>query len=393
MTFPFEFATASRIVFGRGEFRRLGALAREFGHRALIVCGGEHLARSGVLAEAYSLLQGQGLVVEEHRVVGEPRLDVIEGAIAHARSLNCDLLIGMGGGSAIDAAKAVAGLAPQNTAILDHLEVIGQGLPLGRPALPVIAVPTTAGTGAEVTKNAVIGSTAHACKASLRSAGLFPRVALVDPALTDGLPPEITASTGLDALTQLIEPFVSHRANPVTDALARQGLIAALRSLERAVLAPDTGCRDDMALASLCGGLALANAGLGAVHGFAAPLGAALSAPHGLVCAALLPHVVRTNLDALRSRASDSASLGRYAELGRLFSGQHELNDSAAQNALVDQLFRWVKRLASPSLSAYGLTRELVPILSARAKLASSMKGNPVALTDAELEGCLIPLL
>lgn len=269
--------------------------------------------------------------------------------------------------------------------LLDYLEVIGQGRPLARAGAPFIAIPTTAGTGAEVTRNAVLGSPGHRVKVSLRSPLMLPRIALVDPALTLGLPPAITASTGLDALTQLLEAFVSARANPMTDALCEQGIPLAARSLERAFTHPhDLAAREDMSLAALYSGIALANAGLGAVHGFAAPIGGRFSAPHGAVCAALLPHVWQANLAAVNERGTDPQRR-RFSQAARLLTDKE---DSDAASATI-----WLRdlstRLAVPPLRACGIAESDFDDIIARAQQASSMKANPVVLTTEELRTIL----
>jgi alcohol dehydrogenase class IV len=318
----------------------------------------------------------------------EPTTDDIVRAVERARGAECDFVIGFGGGAALDAAKAIAALLTNDGELLDYLEVIGRGKSLARPGAPCIAIPTTAGTGAEVTRNAVLASPTHRVKVSLRSIHLLPRVALIDPDLTCSLPPEITASTGLDALTQLIEPYTSPRANPLTDAVCVDGIRRVARSLRRAFESGhDTSAREDMALASLYGGLALANAGLGAVHGFAGPIGGMFPAPHGAVCAALLPHVMAANLNALRARAPASAieTLRRYEEVARLLTGRMDA-------APVDGV-RWVESLVADlgirPLSAYGVSRADFPPLIEAATKASSMKANPIPLTREELAGIL----
>ncbi len=282
----------------------------------------------------------------------------------------------------MDAAKAIAALAANGGDPLDYLEVVGRGQTLAKPALPTIAIPTTAGTGAEVTRNAVLLSPEHRIKASLRSPTMLPRLAIVDPETTLSLPPAVTAATGLDALTQLIEPFTSARANPMTDAFCREGIARAARSLRRAH--EDGGnltAREDMSLASLLGGLSLANAGLGAAHGFAGVIGGAFDAPHGAICAALLPHVMRVNHRALAARRPDSTALPRYDEIARLVTGSPSAR--AADGAA------WVSDLAAalgiPSLSAFGIRREHVVDLVAKTSVASSTKANPLPLTAGEL--------
>jgi alcohol dehydrogenase class IV len=364
----FEFATAARIIFGAGTLTEIGTVAREFGRHALVVTGRDsaraerlrpHLAAAGITATMISI---------EH----EPTTDDIVRAVERARGAECDFVIGFGGGAALDAAKAIAALLTNDGELLDYLEVIVRGKSLARPGAPCIAIPTTAGTGAEVTRNAVLASPTHRVKVSLRSIHLLPRVALIDPDLTCSLPPEITASTGLDALTQLIEPYTSPRANPLTDAVCVDGIRRVARSLRRAFESGhDTSAREDMALASLYGGLALANAGLGAVHGFAGPIGGMFPAPHGAVCAALLPHVMAANLNALRARAPASAieTLRRYEEVARLLTGRMDA-------APVDGV-RWVESLVADlgirPLSAYGVSRADFPPLIEAATIASSM--------------------
>ncbi len=373
----FEFATAGRIVFGPGALAGVGAVAREFGRAALVVSG-----RDSRRAERLTrLLAETGVTTTVFGVAHEPTLDDIERGATVARESGCELVIGFGGGAALDAAKAVAAARTNTRPLLDYLEVIGRAQPLEHAPVPCIAIPTTAGTGAEVTRNAVLASSAHRVKVSLRSPLMLPRVALVDPELTYGLPPHLTASTGLDALTQLIEPYVCSRANPLTDALCVDGLRRAAPSLRRAVEnGGDRSAREDMALASLFGGLALANAGLGAVHGFAGPVGGAFPAPHGAVCAALLPHATRVNVRALRSRAPGSEALRRFDVLGRLLTGRPQ--------AAADDAVRWLEELVSdlgiPPLSAYGPSAGDVAGLVNAALQASSMKANPIQLTSGE---------
>jgi alcohol dehydrogenase class IV len=322
-------------------------------------------------------------------VRAEPDLERVDQALTHARASRAEVVIGLGGGSVLDTAKAVAGLLTHEGSALDYMEVVGRGVALVRPAAPLIAIPTTAGSGTEVTKNAVIAAPTHKFKASIRSEFLLPRIALVDSSLTDTLPPAITASTGMDALTQLLEPFVSVRAQPVTDALALEGLDAVQRSLRRAVAeGADAAARDDMSLASLLGGICLANAGLGAVHGIAAPLGASFPVPHGFACAALLPRVARANIAALSARAPQGPALKRYARAFTVLT-----QTRAPTPELLETGCRWLESLARdlaiPGLSQYGVTEQSIPDIVARAQNASSMKANPVRLTDRELSACI----
>jgi alcohol dehydrogenase class IV len=296
------------------------------------------------------------------------------------------VVVALGGGSAVDAGKAVSGLLANGGAALDYLEVVGRGQKLARPAVPFIAVPTTAGTGAEVTRNAVLAVPEHRVKASLRSPYLLPRVALVDPQLTHSLPPAITASTGLDALTQLLEAYVSRRANPLTDALARAGLPRVVPALRRAYHdGSDAAARTEMSLASLLSGLALANAGLGAVHGFAAPLSGAFLVPHGVACAALLPYVVECNVRALQAREPDNPALAKHVEALACLLGQRLGSDAETLAAGVTLLYDLCAELAVPSLARFSITAQDVPALVSEAERASSMKANPITLTTEEL--------
>lgn len=382
----FEFATARRIIFGSGTIREVAPLARAMGSRALVVTGRSAHRTEPLLAS----LSASGLSHISFSVPGEPTIHLVQEGARRAKAERAEVVIAIGGGSVMDAGKAIAALATNSGELDDYLEVVGRGQPLREPSLPCIAIPTTAGTGAEVTRNAVLASPEHRVKVSLRSPLMLPKLALVDPELTLGLPAALTASTGLDALTQLIEPFVSCRANPMTDALCLEGLPRVARSLRRACETPDDlAVREDMALASLLSGMALANAGLGAVHGFAAPIGGMFQAPHGAVCAALLPRVMEVNLRALRERQPDAVALGRYEEVARRLTGRNSAN--------ADEGVEWVKRLCAdlriPPLRAYGISESDAPALCEKAAAASSMKGNPLPLTGDELREILLAAL
>lgn len=378
----FEFATAGRVVFGAGTLSQLGEISAELGKRALVLTGRD----ASRCERSLELLQGAGLSVTQFTVAAEPSLVLVQQAVLAGLEAHCDLVISVGGGSALDAGKAAAALLYNRGDILDYLEVIGRGQPLRKPSAPFIAVPTTAGTGSEATRNAVLSSPDHKVKVSLRSPYMLPAVALVDPELTLGLPAALTASTGLDALTQLIEPFTSCRANPMVDALCRQGIPLVARSLERACQdGNNLAARADMSLASLLGGMALANAGLGAVHGFAGPLGGMFPAPHGAVCAALLPHVMLANYEALLDRSPDHPALGRYAEVARMLTGSAQAQAEAGIQWVRDL----VQRLGVPSLRAYGISAEHFPAIILHSSRASSMKANPLPLTENELAGIL----
>jgi alcohol dehydrogenase class IV len=377
----FEFATAGRIVYGIGTARQIPAIAHELGRHALVVVGG-----SGRGCEALTKgLEELGVASVVFRVSGEPTTHLVDDAARIARSARCDLVIALGGGSVIDAGKAVAALIANPGDALDYIEVVGKAFPLRAPSAPLVAVPTTAGTGAEATRNAVLGVPEHGVKASLRSAYLFPRVAVVDPKLTLSLPPAVTAYTGMDALTQLIEVFVSNAANPFTDGICREGLTRAARSLASAHRdGSDLAAREDMALAALLSGVALANARLGAVHGFASVLGGATGQAHGALCARLLPFVMDANLRAIGEQG-DPSTLGRYTEIARILSG----DPAAEARDGVTRVHTLCTDLNIPPLRDAGLSpadcRRLIPL----AQRASSTKGNPVVLSDQELLGIL----
>jgi alcohol dehydrogenase class IV len=374
----FEFATATRVLFGPGSLAELGEIARPLGKRALVVSG-----RSPERAErASERLHAEGLETVPCSIPHEPTVDDVRQGAALARRQECELVVAVGGGAVLDGGKAIAALLANDGDPLDYLEVIGRKRALARPSAPWVAIPTTAGTGAEVTRNAVLASPEHRLKASLRSPLMLARVALVDPDLLSGLPPGVIAASGLDALSQLIEPFVSLKANPMIDTLCREGLARSARSLRRAYegdLRPEV--REDLALASLFGGFALANAGLGAVHGLAAPIGGSLDAPHGAVCAALLPAVMEVNIRALGARAQASPALARYDEIAGIVTG----SAGARCGDGVEWVRNLVRALAVPGLAHFGLTESEIAPLVARARSASSMRGNPIELADNEL--------
>jgi alcohol dehydrogenase class IV len=381
-TVNFEFATAGQIIFGPGILDQVGEKFASMGRRAFVVTGS-----SGTNAQRLvDLLSEKKVEATTYTVSGEPTVDVVQEGVNQARQFSSDLVIGMGGGSAMDCGKAIAALYTNPGEALDYLEVVGRGKPLREAPLPYIAIPTTAGTGSEVTKNAVLGVPEKQVKVSLRSNRMLPRLAVVDPQLTLELPPPITAQTGLDALTQLIEPFVSNAANPLTDSLCREGIQRAARSLRRAYQqGNDLQARQDMSLASLFGGLALANAKLGAVHGFAGPLGGMIAAPHGAICARLLPFVIQMNVQALRQRQPENPILNRFREVARLLTGKPE---AAAEDGAA-----WVQSLcedlAIPPLSQYGLLEAQFETVIEKSSRASSMKGNPISFTDEELRQIL----
>jgi alcohol dehydrogenase class IV len=382
----FDFATAGRVMVGPGRAAELPGVVAGLGSRVL-VCTGASPERD------VGLLNDLGVPTAVFQVAAEPTVDLVRAGLAAAREHGADVVAAIGGGSVIDAGKAVAMLLGNGGDPLDYLEVVGSGRQITEPAVPCVAVPTTAGTGAEVTANAVLAVPEHRVKASLRSALMIPRMALVDPLLTVSCPPSVTASSGLDALTQCLEPFVSVRASPLTDGLAREGLRRAGTGLRAAYAdGGDLGARADMALCSLLGGMALANAKLGAVHGLAGVIGGTADVPHGLACAALLVPVIEANVRALRSGRPadpDLAPLDRYAEAARLLTGQPA--------ASVEDGLAWIREtlalLAVPGLARFGLGPEHADDVAAKAMTSSSMQGNPVRLSHDELKAVILQAL
>lgn len=378
----FEFATSGRILFGPGTFREVAPAAAVFGRPVLVVTGGSG-ERAVPLLDQLTSLQ---LPFTTFPVSSEPTLETVRSGASHAREAGCEVVIGFGGGSVIDAGKAIAAMLTNPGDLMDYLEVVGRGQPLTQPPAPYIAVPTTAGTGAEVTRNAVLASLDHRVKVSLRSPLMLPRLAVVDPELTHSLSPPLTAGTGLDALTQLIEPFVCNSTNPITDALCREGMQSAAGALQRAYRdGTDAWARERMSLASLLGGMVLANARLGAVHGLAGVLGGMFPAPHGMICARLLPLVMAANVKALIARSPASPALDRFAEVARILTGQNTVTAASG----VNWLQALCTELAVPSLSRFGFNEKAIPQVVAQAQKASSMKGNPLALTELELADIL----
>ncbi len=378
----FEFASASRIVFGRGRIAELGALCAGFGRKALLVTGSS-AERS---RDVESALAAANVSFDVVRVAGEPSIADASEGVERGLRFGAEVVVAFGGGSAVDLGKAIAALLANQGEPLDYLEVVGKNRPLERPALPSIAIPTTAGTGSEVTKNAVLASKEHGVKVSLRHESMLPKVALVDPDLTLSVPAAVTAATGLDALTQCIEPYLSRQANPLTDAVSLEGVRRGARALRAAFRdGNDIAARENMALCSLFGGLSLANAKLGAVHGFAGPIGGMFDSPHGAVCARLLPLVLETNLRALEARAPQSPLLARFDTLAQVLT-----DDSAAKAA---DGISWVQALCSelsvPPLSRYGMTSSHISDVVQKSMRASSMKGNPLVLEEAELVAIL----
>lgn len=384
-----------RITFGAGTFEQVPDIVARHGSRALLVTGGRSFNASPRRAELEAGLARAGVtLVGSTTVSGEPGRADVEGPAAEYRGQGVAVVIGIGGGAALDTAKAIAGLLPVGTELMDHLEGVGRGVPYPGRALPVVAVPTTAGTGSEATRNAVITERGpDGYKRSFRDESMVPADAVVDPDLLVTAPRALIAANGLDALTQLLEAMTSQRATPVTDALARDGLAAVRRGLLAWFADPEgseaPAARSQMAYAALLSGVCLANAGLGAVHGLASPLGGRLPIPHGMACGAVLWQTTRINITALTERMPESPALSKYAEAGRILAHQPEtIRDGAARAALVDTLRDMVERLEVPSLSAFEMTREHIPVVVADSP-GSSMRTNPVALSDDELTAVL----
>ncbi|MDZ7261320.1 MAG: iron-containing alcohol dehydrogenase, partial [candidate division KSB1 bacterium] len=382
----FEFYSAGRIIFGSGSFTNIGEVAAPYGHKALIVLGGGSLRKQGlvdVLIE--KLITARVDFVFYEGIDREPEVEMVDRGVEMAKQNRCQLIIAVGGGSVIDTGKAISGLVTNGGSVLDYLEGVGKGAVISRPALPFIAVPTTAGTGAEVTKNAVICSRKDKFKKSIRSPYLIPEVALVDPELTVSLPPRQTAYSGMDALTQCIEAYVCKNSQPLTDALALYGIKLASQSLVEAYRNGDNlKAREEMALCSLLSGLALANAGLGAVHGIGAALGAHFNIPHGLVCAVLLPIVMEANYP---------YAMTKYAEVGQALTGKTYSSAEAAAKAGIDFIRRLVQEIGIPSsLSELGIKEKDIPVL-VRNSVGPSMSANPRTFSEEELTNLLMAWL
>ncbi|HTZ22681.1 MAG TPA: iron-containing alcohol dehydrogenase [Streptosporangiaceae bacterium] len=377
---PFEFATAGRILAGSGRAAELPEVLAGLGSRVLVCTGADPARHTGLLAEL-------GMPAAMFAVAGEPTVDLAQAGLAAAREHGADVVAAIGGGSVIDTGKAVAMLLGNGGGPLDYLEVVGSGRKITKPSAPLVAVPTTAGTGAEVTANAVLAVPAHGLKASLRSPLMIPRVALVDPGLTVSCPPPVTAASGMDALTQCLEPYVSVRATPLTDGLAREGLRRAAAGLRAAFAdGTDLAARSDMAMCSLLGGMALANAKLGAVHGLAGVIGGTAAVPHGVACAALLAPVIEANVRALRPAPDGQPALAKYTEVAGILTG-----DPAAA---VEDGIAWIRDtvglLEIPRLAAFGLSTQDVGDVAAKAATSSSMQGNPALLSDDDLRTILL---
>ena len=390
--------TMPRVHFGAGRMSELPDLIAERGKCALLVTGKSSFRESARMKELRSALAKRGVAVKELVIPGEPSPGMVDEAVAEFRDSGADIVAAVGGGSVLDAAKAVAGLLPFGNSVLDHLEGVGRGIPYTGPAMPFIAVPTTAGTGSEATKNAVLSEIGPGgYKKSFRHDTLVPQVALVDPELLASCPPDLIAANGMDALTQLLESYVSTRANPLTDALALSGLTAIREALlpvfeesKQGGPVQNTEALSRLAYASFLSGVTLAHAGLGSVHGMASPLGAYFPVPHGAACGIMTARAAAENIRLLRENEPEHPSLEKYGTIGLLFSGRdaHDLKRKDRPEELTRILGEWTERLELPGLSAYGISPADLPKIAA-GSFGNSMQTNPVKLTEAQVESML----
>lgn len=386
----FEFLPTPRIIFGKGRFNEVGTTMKEFGKRVLVVASKSAMERAFEFRAFEDLpdIKSETFIIKE-----EPTIEIIDYGVEKALNFKAELILGLGGGSSIDASKAIAALITNGGSAKDYMEVIGKGSMITKPPIPTIVTPTTAGTGSEVTKNAVIFAKEDQFKTSIRSLLMIPKIAIIDPVLMTSVPSSVTATCGMDALTQLIESYTSINAQPVTDTLALLGIKKCAKSL---VLAFEKGdsieAREDMALAALLSGICLANAGLGAVHGFASPLGG-LNIPHGVICASLLAPTIESNIKTLKKKNHLDETLFKYSNLGRILSGKPDINAEDAHQRLIKYLKSVTQRLKIPRLSEYGLNRIEISEIVDKAKKASSMRYNPVPLPDNNLKEILLQAL
>lgn len=383
----FSLARLPRVEFGSGSLAKLPEILASYGDKALLVTGAKALCSSTNWVKLCAELQTLGIQFEQVNIAGEPSPHGVDKIVAQYANSAIDVVCAIGGGSVLDAGKAIAGLLRVDRPVSDYLEGVGAELPYRGPAVPFIAVPTTAGTGSEATKNAVLSVAGeHGYKKSFRHEDLVAQYAIIDPDLLASCPPALIAANGMDALTQLMESYVSLKANAVTDALAQSGLEAV-----RAGLLPwyenradTTASRSQMAYAALISGITLAQVGLGSVHGLASPLGAFFPIPHGVVCGTLVAAATAVNIAALQARMPDSPALPKYAHAGRILSGELHLNDEAAQKRLLELLTAWTTQMQLPLLSSYGVQRSDFNRIVDNSR-GSSMKTNPLQLTDEEI--------
>jgi alcohol dehydrogenase class IV len=380
-----------KIIFGNGTIAQLPQLAAGFGRKALILTGARSFTQTQQWPQLQKGLRTQGLSLEHAVVSGEPSPDMADQLAAQFRNAGVDVVIGIGGGSVLDAAKAVAGLLRIPNSVMDFLEGVGPEMPYQGPEVPFIAVPTTAGTGSEATKNAVLSKQGRdGYKKSFRHDRLVAKYAVVDPDLLTGCPQDLIAANGMDAFTQLLESYVSIRANPFTDALAMSGIRAVRDSLgawyrNEGDLAQH---RANMAYGALLSGITLAQAGLGSVHGLAAPLGAFFPIPHGVACGTLVAECTHANIRILQAAEPDSDVLWRYAHVGKVLANNMKLSEQSGLDTLVEVLQTWTREFRLPSLGHYGMTAANIPRVVANCR-GNSMKTNPVVLSDQQVSEIL----
>lgn len=394
---PFSIARLPRIEFGSGVLKKVPQLAAGYGKHALVLTGHKSFVDTQHWADLKTAFDQSGTAVTHiKRNAGEPSPSEVDNKVAALAGQNINVVIGIGGGSVLDEAKAIAGLLRVGHSVMDYLEGVGPERSYEGPSVPFIAVPTTAGTGSEATKNAVLSQ--HGTKGfkkSFRDDKLVAEWAVVDPDLIATCPQTVIAGNGMDAFTQLLESYVSTKANPITDALALQGLKAAFDGLlplyESA--GADPQARTNMALASLLSGINLAQTGLGSVHGLASPLGAFFPIPHGIVCGTLMGAATRINIEALKKHGDRaSPALAKYAEIGRMLSQSPTADDATALFNLVETIDDWTKRLDLPRLQAFGIEESdfsrIIKNIS-----PSSMKTNPLVLEENEIVALLMQRL
>lgn len=385
----FTVARLPRIVFGAGSFVRLPELAGEYGRQALLVTGARFLRAAGHWERLVAGLNERGVRFAHVTVEGEPSPELVDRTVAAHWGRGIEVVIGIGGGSVLDAAKAIAGLLPHGNSVMDHLEGVGRDLPYRGPSTPFIAVPTTAGTGSEATKNAVLSvQGTRGFKKSFRHEALVAQIAIVDPDFLAHCPPELIAANGMDAFTQLLESYVSSNASAFTDALALSGMRAVAQGFLDAWRGGESEAarrgRAAMAYAALLSGITLAQAGLGSVHGLASPLGAFFPIPHGIVCGTLVAAATEINIRALRARDPENPALAKYAAAGQLLDETAPQDREAACDSLVRVLYEWTARMKIPTLGGYGVGEGDIARIVAGAR-GSSMKTNPIVLSDAEI--------
>jgi len=393
---PFSISRLPRISYGSGRINEVPALAATYGRTALLVTGKHSFCSTPRWQSFTQLLESEGMNWLHLTVSGEPSPMLVDQTVKQFRDESVDVVIAIGGGSVLDAAKAIAGLLPHGNSVMDYLEGVGKNVPYQGPSTPFIAVPTTAGTGSEATKNSVLSVQGReGFKKSFRDECLIPEYAVIDPDLLASCPRELVAADGMDALTQLLESYASLKANPFTDALAWSGMAAVKEGFFAAWEGnePDASHgRGAMAYAALLSGITLAQVGLGSVHGLASPLGAYFPIPHGVVCGTLVSAATEINIKAMQEREPDNPALAKYAQVGRLLGGQTGIDDAMARSSLTALLAEWSERLQLPRLNDYGITAADFPLIVANSR-GSSMQTNPIMLTDAEINAILMQRL